>query len=199
MFYFTFKIFKPNLSWCLQGMFSSRMLFMAEAGQIQGMNHWDVLNLDLGQTEPNSGAKWLTKSSNFAWSIWSAVCGQTFRLHRTWPARVCISQDSQVWGSLDVLTGFVSADRLLIASPVPWLPDLPRGVSGSSRTSSAWRYVRQVLRRYARGFARKNVRIYVRIRMHVTSFVSGIIAVATRKLGHVEIWVSSKMGYCFKR
>lgn len=35
--------------------------------------------------------------------------------------------------------------------------------------------------------------------MHVTSFVSGIIAVATRKLGHVEIWVSSKMGYRFKR
>lgn len=28
----------------------------------------------------------------------------------------------------------MSADRIRIASPVPWLPDLPRGVSGSSRT-----------------------------------------------------------------
>ena len=178
-FIFTFK---TNLSRCLQGMFSSRMLFMAEAGQIQGMNHWDVLNLDLGQTEPSSGAS-----------------SQTFRLHRTWSARVCISQDSQVWGSLDVLIDFVSADRLLIASPVPWLLDLPRGVSGSSRTSSVWRYIRQVLRRCAREFARK-------MSEYMSGFgcMSQVLSVESSpwrpaNLAMLRYGFLQKMGYRFKR
>ena len=172
------------------------MLFLAEAGTypiIQGMNHWDIwdvlnclncLNLDLGLSQ-----------------------NQPLGL---FPADQAIPSPSL----LDWVPGLpgeglqISPDVCRLRHPGPQLLE------------ESGRYVRQVLQRYARNhrtwicflakislvritepkicrfFCRHGICLKNMSEDHV---VMSQITLATCKLGHVLIWVSSKMGYRFNR